>query len=68
MNRRSYLLAAVDAEVRAKLAIARYSKEFETNGNPNQRGNGAPTGQTNNAQGNVPQRQSAPVQPAQYGG
>lgn len=55
MKRKTFLIAAVTAEVKAKLIVARFEKEF-LNGNQNQRGNGTKAGQTNNAQGNVPQQ------------
>lgn len=63
MNKRSYLIAAVNAEVLAKTHIARFEKEF-TNGNPNQRRVNPTGGQANNAQGNVPAQQ--PVQQPVY--
>ncbi len=55
MNKRTYLIAAVNAEVKAKMIIAKFDKEF-SNGNPNQQRNSPPAGQTNNAAGNVPQQ------------
>lgn len=56
MNKRAYLVAVVKAEVRAKMAIQRFEKEFETNGNPNQRGGSPTVRQNNTPTGNVPQQ------------
>jgi hypothetical protein len=60
MNKRAYLIAAVNAELKAKLDIDKFDKEF-SNGNQNNQGNGSAIRQDNNAQGNVPQQ-------PQYGG
>jgi hypothetical protein len=61
MNKRSFNLAYVKAELRSKITIQRFEKEFEQNGNQNQSGNASPVRQNNDAQGNVPQQ-------PQYGG
>jgi hypothetical protein len=55
MNKRAFNLAYVEAEIRAKLNIQKFEKEFE-NGNQNQSGNAPTVRQDNNAQGNVPQQ------------
>lgn len=55
MNKRSYLIAAASAELKAKTCIAKFDKEFK-NGNQNRAGNPAQVRQDNNAQGNVPQQ------------
>lgn len=60
MNKRSFLIAYVNAELKAKIAFTRFEKEFQ-NGNQNTVRNSTAVRQNNNAQGNVP------VQP-KYGG
>jgi hypothetical protein len=67
MNRRSYLIATVSAEIRAKTVILRFEKEFG-NGNQNQRRDSAQTGQTNNAAGVVPNNAAPTSQQPVYGG
>lgn len=61
MNRRSFNIAYVTAELRAKYSIQKFDKEFVQNGNQNQGKPASPVRQDNNAQGNVPQQ-------PQYGG
>lgn len=60
MNKRSYLIASVNAELKARIAITKFDKEFR-NGNQNQQRNGSAVRQGNNAAGNIPQQ-------PQYGG
>jgi hypothetical protein len=55
MNKRSYLIAVVNAQLKATQCIKKFEKEFQ-NGNQNPKGNGPQSGQTNNAAGNVPQQ------------
>ena len=55
MTKREFNIAYVSAELKAKLAVTRFEKEFE-NGNQNQQRNSAQGGQTNDAAGNVPQQ------------
>jgi hypothetical protein len=56
MNKRDFNIAYVNAEIRAKMQIDKFAKEFENNGNQNQTGNVPQLRQDNNAQGNVPQQ------------
>jgi hypothetical protein len=59
-TRRGFNIAAVKAEIRAKMAFIKFEQEFGNNGNQNQP-TVPPTGQNNNPQGNV-------LQQPQYGG
>lgn len=61
MKKRNFNIAYVTAELRAKLAIQEFEKEFEQNGNQNQKRTVSQLRQDNNAKGNVPQQ-------SQYGG
>jgi hypothetical protein len=67
MNRRGFNIAAVNAEVKAQVRIAKFTQEFEQNGNQNQGRPSAPVRQNNNAQGVVPPA-AAQVQQPVYGG
>lgn len=56
MNKRAFNISYVTAELKAKLCIGKFEKEFE-NGNQNQQQQPTPQlRQDNNAQGNVPQQ------------
>lgn len=58
-QKRVFNLAYVDAELRAKLTIQKFEKEFENATNAkNTPAKPAPAGQTNPAEGNVPQQPS----------
>lgn len=67
MNRRTYLISVVNAELRAQAAILRFAKEFEQNGNQNRQGNSPAAGQAVNAPRNVPQRPASVQQPVNGG-
>lgn len=56
MNKRAYNIAYVNAELRAKLAIGKFEKEFRNNGNQNQSRNVPQVRQDNNATRVVPQQ------------
>lgn len=55
MNKRDFNIAYVNAELKAKITITKFEKEFE-NGNQNQRRDVPANGQTNDAPRNVPQQ------------
>lgn len=67
ISNRTYLIAVVNAQLKAQQCIEKFTQEFEPNGNPNQPGSSSTTGQTNNAQRNVPPVQQQ-VQQSSYGG
>lgn len=56
MKNRAFLIAMVNAEIRAKTEIVRFTKEFESNGNQNNKQQRPATGQANAPTGNVPQQ------------
>jgi hypothetical protein len=57
MNKRAFNIAYVSAELKAKLCITKFEKEFEKNGNQNQQGQSTPQLRQDNApQGNIPQQ------------
>ena len=55
MNKRSYMIAVVNAELRAKIAITKFEKEFQ-NGNQNPSRPATPSRPNNNAERNVPKQ------------
>lgn len=64
-SKRSFNVAAVNAEFKALMVIQKFEQEFEQDGNQNQRGGVSQVRQADNAQGNVPN--SAPTQVQQPG-
>jgi hypothetical protein len=63
MNRRTFLIAVVNAEVRAKIALMKFDQEFN-----NASQNTAKIGQNNQSAGNVPQQPAAVQQPVSSSG